>query len=1152
MPEIKTNEREFENQLISWFNEILRIGCHEAKEATGETSVKDTITQFPDIVLWKSREEKKAIASIELKNTTVPIDDAELLENGMQKAINLSCKYLITWNVRETAIWDISKGRPDRIHKYPVIISIRTIQDILRPDAQNALKARAREIIEDLDTHIVTGVFRARTLDAVLFAGVLQDTVEHLNPEFKKALITKYSTDKTFQKAIQKWARRQGIQNYDTDDFFTSISKQIVYRIIGQVLFYFALKRHNGNLPNLEINDFEIEKAKDVLQAAFEEVRKIDYQAIYEKDLIDEIDWNTDAAITLQNLLKSLAFYDFSSMPLDVIGEVFEKLIPPNEQHVLGQYFTPVDLVDLINGFVLRTANDEVFDPTCGTGTFLVRGYNRFQELYRAKSHEDIIKRIWGNDISPFPAELSAINLFVRRLDDANNYPRIIAKDFLEINPGDKVEFPHPRLGIKSPFKMEIPVPTFDGMMGNFPYIRQELIEKAFAGYKKKISELIASEWLAEYPELFDIPKAFADDYQRWIESGHDPKKEGKLFEVVDIKLSGQADIYAYMFFHAAKFLKLGGRMAFLTSNSWLDVAYGYELQRFFTKKFKIIAILESRCEPWFHTASVNTIITVLERCDDEEEAKNHNARFVKINKKLEDLLPQEDLNLQGQQRHLNVDRLVNLIEDDDLRGKEISPGLFSYEDKNFRIRTVKQGDLAEELENANETVKWGKFLRAPDVYFELMDAIGDKLVPLSQVADVRFGIKTGINEFFYLTPERAKLYGIEEQYLVPVVKSPKEIDGLVVDPEKLKFRLFMCNKSKDELRAAGHMGALRYIEQVGEKGATKAGVKWPDVPSVKGRKYWWGVGERTKPDFVWFKAFGDRFHTPFIENHDYVSDRMFEISMLSAENKNGVLFSLNSAYVNLYLEVNGRVNLGDGALDNMVYEAQAVKIPNPGLIKIQRTEFESILKRPVRSIFKEVKQPDRREMDAAILKALGLNPDEWLDRIYDGLTELVRERIDLPKMRKKEKKARVVRSVEGVVEELVKNYQGRLRKFPDDFVDLSNWEYIDLPQGQFERCVTNGMMSYCEAPFQGKMWKYEFPSDEIALYAYYGQHPELYLLKRPKSDRELVNAVYKYQRWMRELYDGIFHDAVGRVLSPGESENIAREVMSKLGLKRE
>ena len=60
--------------------------------------------------------------------------------------------------------------------------------------------------------------------------------------------------------------------------------------------------------------------------------------------------------------------------------------------------------------------------------------------------------------------------------------------------------------------------------------------------------------------------------------------------------------------------------MGIVTSNSWLDVAYGYELQKFFLKNFKIVAIIESRCEPWFEDAAVNTVVTILERCKDKEQ----------------------------------------------------------------------------------------------------------------------------------------------------------------------------------------------------------------------------------------------------------------------------------------------------------------------------------------------------------------------------------------------------------------------------------------------------------------------------------------------------------------------------------------------------
>ncbi len=60
-----------------------------------------------------------------------------------------------------------------------------------------------------------------------------------------------------------------------------------------------------------------------------------------------------------------------------------------------------------------------------------------------------------------------------------------------------------------------------------------------------------------------------------WTESGK-----------LEIALSGQADIYAYLFFHTAKFLKEGGRMGIVTSNSWLDVAMDWNLKSSFLKRF--------------------------------------------------------------------------------------------------------------------------------------------------------------------------------------------------------------------------------------------------------------------------------------------------------------------------------------------------------------------------------------------------------------------------------------------------------------------------------------------------------------------------------------------------------------------------------------
>ena len=80
--------------------------------------------------------------------------------------------------------------------------------------------------------------------------------------------------------------------------------------------------------------------------------------------------------------------------------------------------------------------------------------------------------------------------------------------------------------------------------------------------------------------------------------------------------------------------------MGIVTSNAWLDVGYGYALERFFLDNFKIVAILESRCEPWFTQAVVNTVVTIVQRRDSATERDANPARFVKIKRPLAELIP--------------------------------------------------------------------------------------------------------------------------------------------------------------------------------------------------------------------------------------------------------------------------------------------------------------------------------------------------------------------------------------------------------------------------------------------------------------------------------------------------------------------------------
>ena len=54
------------------------------------------------------------------------------------------------------------------------------------------------------------------------------------------------------------------------------------------------------------------------------------------------------------------------------------------------------------------------------------------------KKHEEILDKLWGNDIAKFPAHLSTINLAINDLGVLKNYPNILQSDFFALQVGPK------------------------------------------------------------------------------------------------------------------------------------------------------------------------------------------------------------------------------------------------------------------------------------------------------------------------------------------------------------------------------------------------------------------------------------------------------------------------------------------------------------------------------------------------------------------------------------------------------------------------------------------------------------------------------------------------------------------------------------------
>lgn len=189
---------------------------------------------------------------------------------------------------------------------------------------------------------------------------------------------------------------------------------------------------------------------------------------------------------------------------------------------------------------------------------------------------------------------MATLNLAAREINDEANYTRILRTDFFDVTP-DRTFCRIP----EGTGQQNVLLPPLDAVVGNPPYVRQEKIEKP---HKERYSTIGASAW-------------------------------------PDLKLSGRSDLHCYFWPAATRLLKADGLFGFLTSSSWLDVEYGFELQGWILRHFRILAILESAAEPWFEDARVKTCITILQRCEDETARMANKVRFVRFNRELTDII---------------------------------------------------------------------------------------------------------------------------------------------------------------------------------------------------------------------------------------------------------------------------------------------------------------------------------------------------------------------------------------------------------------------------------------------------------------------------------------------------------------------------------
>ena len=169
--------------------------------------------------------------------------------------------------------------------------------------------------------------------------------------------------------------------------------------------------------------------------------------------------WNTTIAQSIKQLVEIVDDYADTSLiykfeSTDLFRDIYMLTIPSDVRKSFGEFFTPDWLADnvLEESIKLFSRDNWTFlDPTCGSGTFLLRAINRIIAIDRKLGKkdddilEDILNRVTGIDLNPLSvlsarvSYLLAIRPFITEntktfeipiyLGDSAKLPRIFKKD---------------------------------------------------------------------------------------------------------------------------------------------------------------------------------------------------------------------------------------------------------------------------------------------------------------------------------------------------------------------------------------------------------------------------------------------------------------------------------------------------------------------------------------------------------------------------------------------------------------------------------------------------------------------------------------------------------------------------------------------------
>jgi hypothetical protein len=285
---------------------------------------------------------------------------------------------------------------------------------------------------------------------------------------------------------LPSFQARTGAEDAQLQDLFTTESANLILARILLLRFledhaFFGTHRYmcNGGVQAFQrMKDyFEVGYTR-LLEDAYRTAGRL-YAAAFTRTELDWIEQDDDPMLStaIEWAMFQFSRYDFRTVKGDTLTGIYDRFLDRRKRKALGEFYTPPSVARYIVDAVGVGPNSAVFDPACGSGTFLLEAFDRIigSSVRRGFAEWDDVSealtRISGNDVNTFSSVLAQIQLIWQVLAFRDE---LVTHGFPELNIAASNALI--RSGLDSPPNAftTLDQPIHDAVVGNPPYIRPE------------------------------------------------------------------------------------------------------------------------------------------------------------------------------------------------------------------------------------------------------------------------------------------------------------------------------------------------------------------------------------------------------------------------------------------------------------------------------------------------------------------------------------------------------------------------------------------------------------------------------------------------------------------------------------------------------